>query len=70
MRRPTEIKWDGQDGERVSEQIIQVSEETKRSVASLGPDFVGSEVYTILGCTYKDNDIINTRLGRKLNNYL
>ena len=74
MGRPTNIKWDGQDGEGVWEQMIQINAKAKRSIASLGLDFVGSEVDAIWGCFYKDNDtglwIQNTKFNRMLNHYL
>lgn len=36
--------------------MIQINAKAKRSVASLGLDFVGSEDNAIWGCFYKDND--------------
>lgn len=56
MGRLIKIKWDGQDGEGVLEQMIQINAKAKRSVASLGLDFVESEDNAIWGCFYKDND--------------
>lgn len=35
---------------------MQASIKAKRSVTSLGPDWVGSEVYSVLGCFCEDND--------------
>jgi len=56
LGRLIKIKWDGQDGEGVLEQMIQINAKAKRSVASLGLDFVESEDNAIWGCFYKDND--------------